>query len=587
MMDVKNTERIKETLNSIAHPSIKKKNNKIYIYSGKFQDKKDASNLLLLTKGIYKNASLASCDGAKAYRGEVLFNKKVSIQSNKNAISYEKQVKGDHFCIKVLELSLSQSVQQQAKINRIIKELPNSKTTIKNNKFYIYTGKFTSKDNANIIAKVLKNEYKNVAVSKCVNHKNIQKKNISKPKMKIYSNNVNSKNLNVSKFSILNLDDKGYLSRDIKSNANIYKKGKSEKFDLQQAFDSQREEYFNGLYLKTNTAIDVQNNDPAYDIRLEFDIFKEGYYANKKKNDKNRIENKINFYRTMQHIEVLKKDQELLKTKRYENSINVSSLLLKLRIAEISLKQADEKLASGVITNFEFEDYKLRVQKIKDELLLFRNMRLLKVPNNLWILLNDIENTRLVGEARLLQKLQEESIDLKLTNALEERPLKGDEWTDKLKLNVYAGVRKMYLAQEQTLIGVEAKIPLSNYSQTRELKYIQNKIMSEHVTLQSQQSEEKMRDAVASFKYKQQRLKTYAYELSNIKKHLGDLQTMQNSSYESISVEAQRQVTDRFLEIYTKIQIERISTYKELVNIMYIIHANDIHEILEYALQRH
>jgi len=391
-----------------------------------------------------------------------------------------------------------------------------------------------------------------------------------------------------NEFSIRELDEKGYLSTEIASRMQSNKTSRLEKSDIRDAFNSQREEYFNGLYLKTNTAYDIQNNDTAYDVRLEFDMFAQGYFQNKKKNEKNSIDNKINFYKTLKNIEVLKKDQELLKIKKYENSVNVSALLLKLRVTENNRNKAHLKMQNGTLTEYEYQAYQIALQQIKDELLLFKNMTLLKIPRELWQLLNQIERVRLLDETTLMQALQEGSIDLKLARTLQNRKPLNEEWSDKLRVNFYAGVRKMYLAQNQTLVGVEAKIPLSDYSRTQELENIQNSVMSEQVQLQHAKSKEILRDAIATFKYKQQKLKTYSYELSSIKQRIRDLEIINTSdyaSYANLSYDSEQKSDELYLQKYTQIQLERIATYKELINIMYLIHATNINEILSYALK--
>ncbi|MBU0720954.1 hypothetical protein KJ877_06385, partial [bacterium] len=190
----------------------------------------------------------------------------------------------------------------------------------------------------------------------------------------------------------------------------------------------------------------------------------------------------------LKNIEILKKEQELLKVKKYSNSINASSLLLKLKILEGNLYSAQRRLENGLITHYEYEAYALSMQQIKDELLLFKNMTLLKIPKDLWILLNQIENIRLVDDSKLLSILEENSIDMKLAKTLQEKKPLLDEWSDKLRVNLYLGQRKMYLSENQNLIGVEAKIPLSNYTRTKELEEVQNNVASSQVILQHSQT---------------------------------------------------------------------------------------------------
>jgi len=571
--------KVYSTLADVPYPSIKTHNNKIFIYSGKFKTFDDASKLLPLTLTRYKNAKVLPCNNTIKYLGGEL---NISSRPETNLIKKTIKKSTQYYCLKVYESSLQKSVKQKGTINYILNKLPDTKTKIKNNKFYIYSGNFNSKDTALTISRILRREFKNVEVSLCSYKRH--KQQTKQTNLQVKKEQTNKEEL----FSIENLDEKGYISNEIASSNFSKRKHNIKKSDIRHALDTQRGEYFSGLYLKLNTAYDTLNNDPAYDVRLEFDIFDQGYYESKKKNEKNKIENKINFYRSIKNIEILQKEQELLKIKKYENAINVSALLLKLRVVEENLKNAKIKLDNGLITEYQYEDYKLSIQQIKDDLLLFKSMSLLKIPKDLWILLNEIENTQLISEDELLNSLKEDSVDLKLAQTLQQKQPLGDEWSDKLRVNIYAGSRKMYLSQNQTLVGIEAKIPISNFSRTKELDTIQNTIMSKQIRLQYNKSKENLKDSVATFIYKQRKLKTYSYELHKMKKRVEDLNIINNSAYASyanLSFSSEQKVINDYLQKYTQIQLERINTYKELVNIMYLIHANNIRDVLSYAIE--
>jgi len=584
-INTNNYSKIYSILGDVAYPSVRIENKSISIYSGKFKHEEDAAKLLSLTKSRYKNAKVASCDNTTRYKGEKLFQNDFKIIEKSSEIKLEKQIdKNSYYCLNVFETSLKNSSKQKSRIQYILNRLPDTSTKIKGNKFIIHSGKFHTKESAKAVQNILKHEFKNTKIESCkITQKRVKKAN--KELQIVYSDDA----IQTEVFTISSLDEKGYISQEIASSSNSKAKESINKSDIQHALDIQREEYFNGLYLKTNLAYDMLNADTAYDVRFEFAIFDQGYYENKKKNEKDKIDNEIIFFRAMKNIEVLQKEQELLKIKKYQNSVNVSALLLKLRLTESNLYSAKEKLDNGLLTEYAYEEYKLSIQKIKDDLLLFKNMTLLKIPNNLWVLFNQIEYIKLIEENSLLDALEAQSVDLMLAKSLQEKQPLTEEWSDRLRINVYAGQRKMYLAQQQTLVGVEAKIPLSSFSKTKELATIQNNIMSTQMRLQHKQSIERLKDAIATFKYKQQKLKTYSYELSILKKHLRDLEIINNSafaSYANLSFNSQQRTVDNYLNKYTQIQQDRIETYKELINIMYLIHSTDLKDILKYAVSR-
>lgn len=580
-LHIKDNSKIYSILEDIAYPTTNTDNNTLYIYSGKFQTYDDAKKLLPLTKSRYKNAAVASCENTQHYQSGTTLSLITPIKEEESESS-------NYYCLKVFETSLSESTKQKDKIKLILSKLPNTHTKVLENKFSIYSGEFETIQSANIIANILKKEFKGAEVTQCIRETKQLETTIKQAVIEEKQVTPSVPIIN-RRFNLSNLDEKGLISKDIVTMNTASNHTDIKKSDIRHALDTQREEHFSGLYLKANGAYDTLNNDTAYDVRVEFDIFQQGYYENKKKNEKDKIDNQINFLKTIKNISILQKNQELLKVRKYKNAINVSILLLKLRVMEGNLNRAKQQSELGFITDYDYENYNVIIQNIKDELLLFKNMTLLKIPQKLWVLLNQIEHVQLIHNNELLEILEQDSVDLKLAKTLQEKRPLMDEWSDKLRVNIYAGERKMYLSQQQTLIGIEAKIPISNYSRTDELDTIQNDIMSNQVRLQHQQAKEMLKDAVATFKYKQQRLKTYAYELTRIKKRLQELDIINNSafaSYAHLSFNSEQQTIDKYLQKYTAIQLERINTYKELINIMYLIHTNNTKDILRYAIEK-
>lgn len=503
------------------------------------------------------------------------------------------------YCIYINQFPFN--YENKRKIYSILHDVAYPSMKIYNNYITLYSGKFKSFDDASKLLPLTRYHYKNAKVSLCDDAQKYRgealfdldqkEAEVVTPKVNVtlqskvqIPKNVEVPYKDINKFSIRELDEKGYIPIEIASSMQSNQNSKIEKSNGRYLFNSQKEEYLNGLYLKTDTAYDLHNKESVYDVKLEFDMFQQGYFQNKKKNERN----KIVFYKTLKSIEIIKKDQEFLRIKNYENSVHVSALLLKLHLIDINRNKALSKMKNGTLTEYKYQGYLVAIQQIKDKLLLFRNRKLLKIPRDVWYLLNQVERVRLVDKARLMKRLQKDSIALKLATTLQKSKPLSTGWSDKLRVNFYVGLRKIYLSENQTLVGVEAKIPLFNYSKREELNTLQNRMMSEELQLQHVQSQEKLRDAIATFKYEQQKIKTDSFELVRIKQHIKNLESMKSSDYASyvnISYDSKQKSDLRYLQKYTQTQLERITAYKELINIMYIIHSNNIDDILSYAIE--
>ncbi|MBU0721293.1 hypothetical protein KJ877_08120, partial [bacterium] len=283
----KNKSVIESTLLDVAYPSLKMDDGKILIFSGEFNNYDDAKKLLHLTKSRYKNAEVSLCDNTEKYNKNVkIFVDDIPVESSSAKNEESNSSTGStYYCLKVFETDLISSQKHQNKIEYIINRLPNSYTKIDAGKIIIYSGKFDSFDTAQIIASMVKKEFNATSVSTCSSDEKIEKILLEKEKNIPKKEHAEQKFIVDNEyFDINSLDEKGLINSEISSSTQGNQKDEIKKSDIRHALDTQREEQFNGLYLKVNTAWDTLNNEMAYDARLELDIFDQGYYESKKKN---------------------------------------------------------------------------------------------------------------------------------------------------------------------------------------------------------------------------------------------------------------------------------------------------------------
>jgi len=381
-------------------------------------------------------------------------------------------------------------------------------------------------------------------------------------------------------FRLLDLDTNGYIPKALSSQ---FCEKRKESRSVKNFSFQEKKNLADALYLKSNIAYDVENSDPAYDIRLELDLYNQGYYQQQKNLKKRGLEKKILFYKTLQGIEVLQKKYEFAKIQKYQNSLSVSDLLLELKFYELCYNNAYRRLKAGLITKNDFELYKMNLQNVKDKLVYFQYKTLLKIPMNVVLFLNNIENIKLVKREKLFELLHEKSMHPKIMNALAEKEKLDESWEDRLRLNLYVGKRKMYLSQEQVLVGIEAKIPLIGNRREKEYKSIEIANLKEEKNLQEFQDRESLQDAIARFVYEQHKIRTMMYGLRRVKKDIKDLSRVLKSPYGIYvqeSYASKEKLIASYLTKYTLLQKERIIAYKELINILYSVHETSLESIV-------
>jgi len=383
-------------------------------------------------------------------------------------------------------------------------------------------------------------------------------------------------------FDTLHIDQKGLIPQEIV--AKYREKNIQNDESINQYEFHEKNNLLDALYLKANTAYDIENNDPAYDIRLELDFFDQGYYQQKQQDKREFLNKQIVFFRSVKSIEILKKEEQLRKIQSYKDTLHVMDLFLKMKFYELSFHNAQKRFEYGYISKYDLDMYKVRIQEIKDNLFYLKHKKLLKIPVNIWNLLNKIEEISLVSTEQLIHLLKIKSSDPKLIQALNEKEMFHDSWRDRIRLNLYAGKRKMYLAQEQTLVGIEAKIPLSGYKEDNKYEKVTVKNLNEQLQLQKQKDIATLKNAVDSFLYKQQRIKTLFRELNIIQKQINQWEYIAQTPYGSMAEKdflKQEKIVLQYLQKYIALRQERINAYEELMIIVHSIHENSLEKVIQ------
>ena len=471
---------------------------------------------------------------------------------------------GGSYCLFIDQLALTPDNKQ--KIYKTLHAIPYPSTVVNDNVVSIYSGHFATQKEAQSLLTTAQREFPKAKVTTC------------EKSMRYVSGDV------AEGFYILRLDSRAMLLPNSVASQTTQQAQRDTHDGYNAPSYAREDDYLHGLYLKANTAYDIQNSDPAYDVRVEYDIFDQGYYQYKKKLQRQQIRDTITFYKTLNTIESISLAQKEMQLQQYENTIWLDGLKLQLKVAKMNYHRAAKQLHDGVITRYQFEQYKLYMHHIEDEVFLYQQKTEAKIPQNLYELFNHIEELKLANRATFLKLFEKNNTNTKLADMLKQQRSLHETWQDNLRVNVYAGARKMYLAQNQTLIGVEAKIPLSSFDEDDEITTRNNLVASQQVTLQKQQLQHNLQNSIANFVYIQHKIRTNQQALKMMQQHLYDLILINNSEAEVYSTKAsfeeQQKLQKSYLDLFIQTQLQRVAAYKELETIRSITQVDTITELL-------
>lgn len=238
-------------------------------------------------------------------------------------------------------------------------------------------------------------------------------------------------------------------------------------------------------------------------------------------------------------------------------------------------------------TQFEYDMLRFEIDKEKEMLRHYHNLKLVKMPQALWQLVNQIEYVRLRHADRMLSQRAAQGKDQEEIQTMAQRAQMHSDWSDKLQLSLYAGQRKMYLSQHQSIIGVEAKIPLTFGDSTDEGERAYYTMMAHQASMETRLEEEKLREMSSRFTYAQQRLLTLRNEIERLERHAAMLERVHDLGYGALVQVGSEELYLLRLSLHNKhtaMQKERFALYALLVEILFASQADSINDLLEYAL---
>ena len=530
----------------------------LIVCSGDFQSRIVAESLLEFTKSSYPNAKVTT-------KGNSLKAQK------KPKLSKELLNSESYYAIELQRIKASSYESEKAKLFSTVSKVPHSTLKRDKNSIILYTGEFRNFSDAKEIFDILHVRYKKAKIVELKRSKEQTKNTLldeNRPTIHYQEEKIIYQELNTK------------ISNKLRSRKVI----DETLTPTQHRLLENESEHFNGLYIKSNTAFDTLNSEIAYDIRLEFDMYDQGYQHAKKSAKKENFERQIEYINSLDSLETLSKNELYQHIEYYQNAINSFEAIRKLKHLQNALNRLNEKYQQRLITEYEYDIATLEIEKNRENIAYYHNLTLLKIPQETFELLNRIEHIQLKPLPYLTRYMQKNSNQTERYKLMMQKNEITHDWSDKLRLNFYVGARKMYTAQNQNLVGVDAKIPLTSYDEEQDkLIKLKNSVLVQEMQLNTQQEKESLAKKLSEFRYKQNILKRNRIEISKRVNYLDKMQKIDQLGYLDI-YESHIDLDEASLQIYAihlAAQELRLELYKLLVDIRFLSRMDEFEALIE------
>ena len=319
--------------------------------------------------------------------------------------------------------------------------------------------------------------------------------------------------------------------------------------------------------------------DYEYDLKLQFDIFKDGYFEHKKQN---RLTNKREHIAYIQNLSnVLKNnyDEQLLIVNAVSSKLNYDYFLRLQKLYEEALKHRMKDYDNSLSTQNEIEELQQMLNRFKKSAKIYQEHQNITVPKEVYQLLTKIENIKLQNPKNILKYAKANNPDIQLQKArlslLDETP----SYSDEVKVNVYAYRRMVDEMGWYNTLGVEAKLPL-DFSAHERKKVLELEQISSKITQESCDNitKSKLLSLFQNFSDLQELIKIDKDDISFLKRRIKRYEIIQKNTIPNLNYNPEDkilQLSQDMIDLQLNIATKRVELFKIISNIAYLSNASD------------
>ena len=320
--------------------------------------------------------------------------------------------------------------------------------------------------------------------------------------------------------------------------------------------------------------------DYEYDLKLEFDLFKDGYFEHKKANSIAQKQEKIEYLQTFSYVLKNHYDEQLLIANAALQATNIKYYKALTALYKEALKHRKNSYINALSTQDELEVLQQQYNRYNKTSKIYAQHKRLFLPKEAALLLSKIERLHLQNSETILNLSQTNNPDRALQKArvslLNEMP----SYSDNVELGLYAHRRVVDEMGWYNTVGIEGKLPL-DFTSAEEKKVAK---LEQHSHLLAQKSFEnivqnKLIQLIQNFSDLQQLIAIDRDEIHFLHKRIERYKTIENNAIPNLNYNPEDKIINlsaQLIDLKYQIALKKIELFKTLGNIAYLSNTPDI-----------
>jgi len=229
------------------------------------------------------------------------------------------------------------------------------------------------------------------------------------------------------------------------------------------ALEGKYEEYTHQQYAtKDDEAYAVRNYvDYQYYIKLNFSLFKDGFFEYEKLHRKAKQRNRIFFLNNLSSLLTHTRSEANLFVKQLNNRINYHYYLSLAKLYGERMQQSEKKYRNGMMENYKYTLLRQIYRRYKHYTAIYKKHKKLDMTQERYRLLKMVDHLHLRSMKSILAYAIQHSSNMRLVKAKNALLGESKNYFDTIEVDLYAKQNRIDEIGSFDTMGIEVKLPLA------------------------------------------------------------------------------------------------------------------------------
>ncbi|MEA1920864.1 MAG: hypothetical protein U9N52_13570 [Campylobacterota bacterium] len=362
-------------------------------------------------------------------------------------------------------------------------------------------------------------------------------------------------------------------------------------YDTQKKLISESSDFY-GLNLHGKYAQYIEQNylmreytDYEYEIKAKFELFDNGYFAQKTKKEKQFEFSQLNYFNDLSKMQQNHYLTRVLKIDMLKSEANREYYLKLSRLYAVAIESKQENLTKSLITRYELVGLEQMHNRFKLASEIYENDSAVSIENEYYSLLKIVDFLQLKDIKKIIQITKKSNPDMQLQNAKMKYVNIDESYLDTISMNIFVHRRVVDEMGWYHTVGLEGNIPI-NFSADYEHKLRQLKEQSYAINQKSieEMLESKLDSLYNSFSMIQKHININKHDINYTEMIIEDFEKIKANIVPNLNINIDDKILTSQKEIVDykfKILLQKIELIKILNDIAYISNVSNITSLIK------